>query len=203
MARKHNRKQRSSPVMWSFILTLLLIAAIAAVLGIFQTAEEPASLPEPEPVGTPAQAPVADQRPVPAASSVPVAASVPTAAGPAGDAAQSDAASVPGPGADPVPDPGAASAAPAAPAEGAGAPETAQGIDAKDGEQVVRGVIVDASTSSVTIQTADGTRLSFMRETADVTGRIVEEAEVEIYYVGSITGTDTSAAFVTKIISFA
>ena len=97
----------------------------------------------------------------------------------------------------------ATSEAPAAPAEGAGAPETAQGIDAKDGEQVVRGVILYATTGSVTIQTADGTKLSFLRETADVTGNLVEEAEIEVYYVGSISGTDTSAAFVTKIISFA
>ena len=188
MARKHDRKKRSSPVMWSFILTLLLIAAISIALGIFQTSEEPASVPEPEPVGTPAQAPVVDQRPVPAASSVPPAASVP-AANPAAPAAQDGASS--------VPDPQAASS------EGAGQAEPAQAFDAKDGEQVVRGVIVDATTGSITIRTAGGTQLSFMRETADVTGRIVEEAEVEVYYVGSITGTDTSAAFVTKIISFA
>lgn len=180
MARKHARKKRSSPVMWSFILTLLLIAAISAALGLFQTAEEPSSVPEPEPVGTPAQAPVVDQRPVPSASSALSAVNAP-----ADDAsgAQEDASSVPD-----------------APPEGA-AP--AQAFDAKDGEQMVRGVIVDATTSSITIQTADGTRLSFVRETADVTGRIVEEAEAEVYYVGSISGTDTSAAFVTKIIAFA
>ena len=91
--------------------------------------------------------------------------------------------------------------APSEPSEGTSQP--AQVFDAKDGEQMVRGVIVDATTSSITIQTADGTQLSFRRETADVTGRIVEEAEVEVYYVGSITGKDTSAAYVTKIISFA
>lgn len=184
MRRKHARKKRSSPVMWSFVLTLLLIAAVSLALGLFQTAEEPSSVPgpEPEPVGTPAQAPVVDQRPVPAASSVPAAASVP--ADPAASNVQGDASSVPD-----------------APSEGGDAP--AQAFDAKDGEQMVRGVIVDATTSSITIQTADGTRLSFMRETADVTGRIVEEAEAEVYYVGSISGADTSAAFVTKIISFA
>lgn len=188
MRRKHDRKKRSSPVMWSFVLTLLLIAAVSIALGIFQTEEEPA--PEPEPVGTPTQAPVVDQRPVPSASSVPAvvpAASVPAAADPASSPAQSDGASVSEP----------------QPASSEGGEQPAQVFDAKDGEQMVRGVIVDATTSSVTIQTAGGTQLSFMRETADVTGRIVEEAEAEIYYVGSINGTDTSAAFVTRIIAFA
>lgn len=187
MRRKHDRKKSSSPVMWSFVLTLLLIAAVSIALGIFQPAEEPASVPEPEPVGTPTQAPVVDQRPVPAAASEPAAASIPPA--PADADAQGEASSVPD--------------APAASSGRPGQPEPAQAFDAKDGEQMVRGVIVDATTSTVTVQTADGTRLSFMRETADVTGRIVEEAEAEIYYIGSITGTDTSAAFVTKIIAFA
>lgn len=192
MQRKHDRKKRSSAVMWSFVLTLLLIAAVAAILGIFQKPEEPPA--EPVPVGTPAQAPTVDQRPVPPASSVPAAASAPPAAG---APAQTPAASAPAQdGASSVP----AGSQPAAP-ENAGQPAPA--IDAKDGEQVVRGVIVDATTSSVTIQTADGTQLSFMRETADVTGRLVIDAEAEVYYVGSISGTDTSAAFVTKIVAFA
>ena len=192
MQRKHDRKKRSSAVMWSFVLTLLLIAAVAAILGIFQKPEEPPA--EPVPVGTPAQAPTVDQRPVPPASSVPAAASAPPAAG---APAQTPAASAPAQdGASSVP----AGSQPAAP-ENAGQPAPA--IDAKDGEQVVRGVIVDATTSSVTIQTADGTQLSFVRETADVTGRLVIDAEAEVYYVGSISGTDTSAAFVTKIVAFA
>ncbi len=192
MQRKHDRKKRSSAVMWSFVLTLLLIAAVAAVLGIFQTAEETPA--EPEPMGTPAQAPTVDQRPAPPASlppsgpDAPPAASVPAQTAPASSAAQSSAASLP------------ADAQPA-PSEGSGQP--AQAVDAKDGEQMVRGVIVDATTSSVTIQTAEGTQLSFMRETADVTGRLVMEAEAEVYYVGSISGSDTSAAFVTKIVAFA
>lgn len=192
MQRKHDRKKRSSAVMWSFVLTLLLIAAVSVILGIFQKPEEPPA--DPVPVGTPAQAPTVDQRPVPPASSVPAAASTPPAAG---APAQTPAASAPAQdGASSVP----AGSQPSAP-ENAGQPAPA--IDAKDGEQVVRGVIVDATTSSVTIQTADGTQLSFMRETADVTGRLVIDAEAEVYYVGSISGTDTSAAFVTKIVAFA
>ena len=169
MQRKHDRKKRSSAVMWSFVLTLLLIAAVAAVLGIFQTEEPPA---EPEPVGTPAQAPTVDQRPAPSASpepsgpSAPPAASVPAQTAPGSSAAQSDAASLP---------------ADSQPASPDGLEQPAQAVDAKDGEQMVRGVIVDATTSSVTIQTADGTQLSFMRETADVTGRLVMEAEAEVY----------------------
>lgn len=192
MQRKHDRKKRSSAVMWSFVLTLALIAAVAAILGIFQKPEEPPA--DPVPVGTPAQAPTVDQRPVPPASSVPAASSAPPAAG---APVQTPAASAPAQdGASSVP----AGSQPSAP-ENAGQPAPA--IDAKDGEQVVRGVIVDATTSSVTIQTADGTQLSFMRETADVTGRLVIDAEAEVYYVGSISGTDTSAAFVTKIVAFA
>ena len=197
MARKHDRKKRSSPVMWSFVLTLLLIAAVSTALGIFQTSEDPASgsLPEPEPVGTPAQAPAVDRRPAPSAASVTDGAVAPADTGVPADAAdpasgvQDDTSSAPDAG--------------ATPSEGAAQPELAQGIDAKDGEQVVRGVILYATTGSVTIQTADGTKLSFLRETADVTGNLVEEAEIEVYYVGSISGTDTSAAFVTKIVSFA
>lgn len=195
MARKHDRKKRSSPVMWSFVLTLLLIAAVSAALGLFRTSEEPASqpesLPEPEPVGTPVQTPMVDQRPVPSAASAPSDAGAPAAPADTTDpdsGVQADAPSAPDD---------------SAPPEGAGQPGTTQGIDAKDGEQMVRGVILYATTSSVTIQTADGTKLSFLRETADVTGRLVEEAEIEVYYVGSISGTDTSAAFVTRIIAFA
>lgn len=195
MQRKHDRKKRSSAVMWSFVLTLLLIAAVAAILGIFQKPEEPPA--EPVPVGTPAQAPTVDQRPLPPASSVPDAASAPPAAGaPAQTDPTPSGAQQSGAVSSSVP----AGSQPAAP-ENAGQPAPA--IDAKDGEQVVRGVIVDATTSSVTIQTADGTQLSFMRETADVTGRLVIDAEAEVYYVGSISGTDTSAAFVTKIVAFA
>ena len=177
--------------MWSFVLTLLLIAAVSAALGIFQTSEEPASepLPEPEPVGTPVQTPMVDQRPAPSAASVSSAAGAPADTSAPDSSIQDDASSAPD--------------TDSVPSEGAGQPETSQGIDAKDGEQMVRGVILYATTSSVTIQTADGTTLSFLRETADVTGRIVEEAEIEVYYVGSISGTDTSAAFVTRIIAFA
>lgn len=191
MRRKHDRTKRSSPAMWSFVLTLLLIAAVSVALGIFQTSEEPASAPppEPEPVGTPVGTPTVDQRPAPSAASVPPAAGAPVDAPDPDSGAQSEAPSVPGTG--------------SAPSEGAGQPGTAQGVDAKDGEQMVRGVILYATTSSVTIQTDDGTRLSFLRETADVTGRLVEEAEIEVYYIGSISGTDTSAAFVTRIIAFA
>lgn len=187
MARKHDRKKRSSPAMWSFVLTLLLIAAVSIALGLFRTPEEPApaSAPEPEPVGTPVGTPAADQRPAPSAASVPA----PTDISASSSDIQNDASS--------VPDTDSMSS------EGAGQPETTQDIDAKDGEQMVRGVILYATTSSVTIQTADGTKLSFLRETADVTGRLVEEAEIEVYYVGSISGTDTSAAFVTRIIAFA
>lgn len=173
--------------MWSFVLTLLLIAAVSAALGIFRTPEEPA--PEPEPVGTPVQVPAADQRPVPSPAPAPSNAGASSAGTNTSDSGvQSDAPSAPSAG--------------AAPSEDIGQPGTAQGIDAKDGEQMVRGVILYATTSSVTIQTADGTKLSFLRETADVTGRIVEEAEIEVYYVGSINGADTSAAFVTRIVAF-
>lgn len=182
MRGKHEKK-RSSPVMWSFVLTLLLIAVVAAVFQIGKPSEEAT---EPEPVGTPNRAPVVDQRPVPPASSMPAAPSIPAVDGASSAAPSAPAAS----SAQQI----VSSAAPEAPA---------QGIDAKDGEQMVRGVIVDATTSSITIQTADGTQLSFMRETADVTGRLVEEAEAEVYYVGAINGADTSAAFVTKIIAFA
>lgn len=182
--RKHDRKKRSSPIVWSFVITILVIAAVSAVWVLSQPEAAPPT--EPEPVGTPRQSPTVDQRPVPAASSVPPAAS---------------ASSAPA-----QPQSGSASASLPAEASSAAVPvpeEPVQGIDAKDGEQMVRGVIVDATTSSMTIRLADGTQLSFMRETADVTGRLVEEAEAEVYYVGTISGTDTSAAFVTKIIAFA
>ena len=186
MRGKHGKK-RSSPLVWSFVLTLLLIAAVAAVL---HNGNAPAEATEPAPVGTPNHAPVAAQKPVPPAGSAP-----PAAPAPGAPAAGSGASSAAQGGGTP------SSSQPSAPSA---VPETpVPGIDAKDGEQVVRGVIVDATTSSVTIQTAEGTQLSFMRETADVTGRLVEEAEAEIYYVGAINGTDTSAAFVTKIIAFA
>lgn len=41
-----------------------------------------------------------------------------------------------------------------------------------------------------------------MRETAEVTGRLVENAEVDIYYIGKIEGNDTAGAYVTRIITY-
>ena len=70
-------------------------------------------------------------------------------------------------------------------------------------EKILHGTIVDAATSTVTIKSSQtGEELSFMRETAEVTGRLVENAEVDIYYIGKIEGNDTAGAYVTRIIAY-
>ena len=48
MRGKHGKK-RSSPLVWSFVLTLLLIAAVAVVLQIGKAPDEAAE-PEPRPI---------------------------------------------------------------------------------------------------------------------------------------------------------
>lgn len=70
-------------------------------------------------------------------------------------------------------------------------------------EKKVSGTVVDASTSRITVKTKESNQtLSFMRQSADVTGNIVEDAYVEIYYIGEIKDSDTSDVYVTKIICY-
>lgn len=70
-------------------------------------------------------------------------------------------------------------------------------------EQILHGTIVDAATSTLTVKSSQTEEnLSFMRETADITGRLVEGAEVDVYYIGKIEGKDTAGAYVTRIIAY-
>lgn len=77
--------------------------------------------------------------------------------------------------------------------------ETAVG---PQGENVVRGIIVDATMNSVLVKENEtGREIDFSKDTADVSGRIVVDAEVEVYYTGEIKGSDASEVFVTRIVS--
>lgn len=67
-------------------------------------------------------------------------------------------------------------------------------------EKVFHGTIVDATMNSVLVKEDEtGREVDFSRETADVSGRIVIDAKVDVYYTGEIEGTDASNVFVTRI----
>ncbi len=70
------------------------------------------------------------------------------------------------------------------------------------GENVVYGTIVDAAMNSILVKEDEtGREIDFSRDTADVSGRIVVDAKVEVYYTGEINGNDASEVFVTRIVS--
>ena len=70
-------------------------------------------------------------------------------------------------------------------------------------EQTITGTIVDATMSTVTIQTEDGEELSFSipddADETEVDGMTVGDT-LEITYTGAIDGTDTSGATVVKLV---
>ena len=70
-------------------------------------------------------------------------------------------------------------------------------------EQTITGTIVDATMSTVTIQTEDGEELSFSipddADETEVDGMTVGDT-LEITYTGTIDGTDTSGATVVKLV---
>lgn len=70
-------------------------------------------------------------------------------------------------------------------------------------EQTITGTILDATMSTVTIQTEDGEELSFSipddADETEVDGMTVGDT-LEITYTGTIDGTDTSDATVVKLV---
>lgn len=70
-------------------------------------------------------------------------------------------------------------------------------------EQTITGTIVDATMSTVTIQTEDGEELSFSipddADETEVDGMTVGDT-LEITYTGTIDGTDTSGTTVVKLV---
>lgn len=70
-------------------------------------------------------------------------------------------------------------------------------------EQTITGTILDATMSTVTIQTEDGEELSFSipddADETEVDGMTVGNT-LEITYTGTIDGTDTSGATVVKLV---
>ncbi|MEG2021905.1 MAG: hypothetical protein RR978_07105 [Oscillospiraceae bacterium] len=68
-------------------------------------------------------------------------------------------------------------------------------------EKQINGTITDVSTSVIIIKDEKTNEdLHFMRETATVTGRLTADSAVELYYTGTISGSDTTNAYVTRII---
>ena len=86
-----------------------------------------------------------------------------------------------------------------------GGSSTSSGKQSSDpvpaGEAMVEGAIVDAAMNSIVIRTEDGKELSFSTEDADKTAcnGLLVDSQVRIYYTGSIDGTDTSNAAVTRM----
>ena len=70
-------------------------------------------------------------------------------------------------------------------------------------QQTITGTILDATMSTVTIQTEDGEELSFSSpddaDETEVDGMTVGDT-LEITYTGTIDGTDTSGATVVKLV---
>ena len=70
-------------------------------------------------------------------------------------------------------------------------------------QQTISGTILDATMSTVTIQTEDGEELSFSipddADETEVDGMTVGDT-LEITYTGAIDGTDTSGATVVKLV---
>ena len=70
-------------------------------------------------------------------------------------------------------------------------------------QQAITGTILDATMSTVTIQTEDGEELSFSipddADETEVDGMTVGDT-LEITYTGTIDGTDTSGATVVKLV---
>ena len=70
-------------------------------------------------------------------------------------------------------------------------------------QQTITGTILDATMSTVTIQTEDGEELSFSipddADETEVDGMTVGDT-LEITYTGTIDGTDTSGATVVKLV---
>ncbi len=70
-------------------------------------------------------------------------------------------------------------------------------------EQTITGTILDATMSTVTIQTEDGEELSFSipddADETEVDGMTVGDT-LKITYTGTIDGTDTSGATVVKLV---
>ena len=70
-------------------------------------------------------------------------------------------------------------------------------------EQTITGTILDATMSTVTIQTEDGEELSFSipddADESEVDGMTIGD-QLQITYTGTIDGTDTSGATVVKLV---
>lgn len=70
-------------------------------------------------------------------------------------------------------------------------------------QQTITGTILDATMSTVTIQTEDGEELSFSipddADETEVDGMTVGDT-LEITYTGTIDGTDTSGATIVKLV---
>ena len=70
-------------------------------------------------------------------------------------------------------------------------------------QQTITGTIVDATMSTVTIQTEDGEELSFSipddADESEVDGMTIGD-QLQITYTGTIDGTDTSGATVVKLV---
>ena len=70
-------------------------------------------------------------------------------------------------------------------------------------EQTITGTIVDATMSTVTIQTADGEELSFSipddADKTEVNGMTIGDT-LEVTYIGTVDGADTAGATVVKLV---
>lgn len=167
---------------------LLPVAGLAVVFAVGVAIGRRANFQEPDPVGTPNTPPVADQRPVPTPTPTPGPGTAPGSSRPAVQPGSSSA-------------PAGSSAAGGESSSSSAASLPGQGETPGGGEQTLQGTIRDVTTSFISIQPSSGGEpLSFIRETADVSGNLVEGALVELHFIGEIKGTDTSAVFLTRII---
>lgn len=165
---------------------MILIVALLALVGAGTVFLMDLEANKGEPVGTPNVPPVVDQRPV-SDSTLSGENSKHENLKPAASGANSE---------------NAVSSESSIIPTGSETPASESSADAQE-EQILHGTIVDAATSTLTVKSSrTGEELSFLRETADVAGRLVEGAEVDVYYIGKIEGKDTAGAYVTRIIAY-
>lgn len=67
----------------------------------------------------------------------------------------------------------------------------------------VRGIIIDASSSTLVVQSEDGgQQYVFMYQSAEITGNIYVDAHVEVFYIGDINTTDLIDLYITRVVVY-
>lgn len=158
----------------SVLIILGIVAAIALTIFALgkNNANKPDSLSSSTTVGTPATPPQIDQKPVP--TKKPEETST----------------------AQPVATPSTSSSA----TEPTDSEPIKEMHPADEGQGSIRGIVVDASSSTLVVKNeTDGKQYSFLYQSAEVTGNLVVDAKVEVFYSGKLQENNSLDVYVTRI----